>query len=65
MSGKFCGEYLKGTGLGHLRTLEKLGSGQRQVLRGVSEGYWLGEFENSRKTRTRADKRAERFAGSI
>jgi hypothetical protein len=47
MSGKFCGEYLKGTGLRDLMTFEKLGRGltnERKVLRGVSEGYWLGEF---------------------
>jgi hypothetical protein len=59
MSGKFCGKYLKGTGLGNLRTLEKLGSGltnEGQVLRGVSEWYWLGEFENFRKIGMRADK---------
>ena len=59
MSDKFCGEYLKGTGLGNLRTLEKLGRGltnERKGLRGVSEGYWLGVFENFRKTGIRADK---------
>jgi hypothetical protein len=51
--------------LENLRTLEKLGRGltnERKVLRGVSEGYWLGAFENFRKTGIRA---AASFAGSI
>jgi hypothetical protein len=43
----FCGEYLKGIGLGSLITLENVGSGltnERQVLRGVSEGTGLGNL---------------------
>ena len=52
--------------MGNLIILENLRPGLTngwKVLRGVSEGYWLGEFDNFRKSGTGLTHEREVFGG--